>query len=95
VIRWNYYDPQLGSCKETVQGGNHFRYWVQDGPSANTGAIFLAASYEKPIARELFVSLPIKFIRRSYPGVEQHDVIPNGYSLGRYVSLVPLPSLYS
>lgn len=35
VIRWNYGDPQLGTCKETIQGGNHFRYWVQDGPSAN------------------------------------------------------------
>ncbi|KIJ96753.1 hypothetical protein K443DRAFT_273066 [Laccaria amethystina LaAM-08-1] len=52
VVRWNYGDPQLGSCKETVQGGNHFRYWVQDGPSANTGAIFLALSYEMPIAQQ-------------------------------------------
>ncbi|KAL0065675.1 hypothetical protein AAF712_007316 [Marasmius tenuissimus] len=50
VIRYNYDDPQLGSCKESIQGGNHFRYWVQNGPNANTGAIFIAASYEKPIA---------------------------------------------
>ncbi|KAF5360735.1 hypothetical protein D9756_005104 [Leucocoprinus leucothites] len=64
VIRWAYGDPELGTCKETIQGGNHFRYWVQDGPSANSGAIFLAVSYEKPIA-------------------EQHDIIPNGYNLGR------------
>lgn len=63
-MRWNYGDPQLGTCKETVQGGNHFRYWVQDGPSANTGAIFLALSYEMPIA-------------------QQHDIVPNGYNLGR------------
>jgi len=64
VIRWNYGDPQLGSCKETIQGGNHFRYWVQNGPNANSGAIFMAVSYEKPIA-------------------EQHDIVVDGYNLGR------------
>ncbi|KAF9465332.1 hypothetical protein BDZ94DRAFT_1254308 [Collybia nuda] len=50
VIRWNYGDVELGSCKETIQGGNHFRYWVQNGPTANSGAIFMAVSYEMPIA---------------------------------------------
>jgi len=64
VIRWNYGDPQLGSCKETVEGGGHFRFWVQDGPDANSGAVFMAVSYEKPIA-------------------EQHDIVVNGYNLGR------------
>ncbi|KAF8527345.1 hypothetical protein JB92DRAFT_2867069 [Gautieria morchelliformis] len=48
VIRYNYGDPSLGSCKESVEGGNHFRYWVQDGPKANSGAIFMAVSYELP-----------------------------------------------
>ncbi|KAF9046306.1 hypothetical protein BJ165DRAFT_1470517 [Panaeolus papilionaceus] len=64
VIRWNYGDPQLGACKETIEGGNHFRYWVQDGPSGNSGAIFMAVSYEMPL-------------------VHQHDIIANGYNLGR------------
>ncbi|PFH51248.1 hypothetical protein AMATHDRAFT_3242 [Amanita thiersii Skay4041] len=64
VIRWNYGDPQLGSCKETVQGGNHFRYWIQDGHAANSGAIFMAVSYELPLA-------------------QFHDIVPNGYNLGR------------
>lgn len=35
VIRWDYGDPALGTCTETIQGGNHFRYWVQDGKSAD------------------------------------------------------------
>ncbi|KAF8073995.1 hypothetical protein FPV67DRAFT_778304 [Lyophyllum atratum] len=52
VIRWDYGDPQLGTCKETIQGGNHFRYWVQDGPQANSGAIFMAVSYEMPLAKQ-------------------------------------------
>jgi len=52
VIRWNYGDPSLGACKETIEGGNHFRYWVQNGPSANSEAVFMAVSYELPIAKQ-------------------------------------------
>jgi len=64
TLRWNYGDPTLGTCKETIQGGNHFRYWIQNGKNGNSGAIFLAASYELPIAQD-------------------HDIITNGYNLGR------------
>jgi len=49
VMRWDYGDPSLGTCKETIEGGNHFRYWTQDGPSGNSGAIFMAVSYEQPL----------------------------------------------
>lgn len=49
VIRWNYGDPQLGTCRESIEGGNHFRYWTQNGKSANSGAVFMAVSYEKPV----------------------------------------------
>lgn len=64
VMRWAYGDPVLGTCTETIEGGNHFRYWIQDGSEANSGAIFMALSYEKPIK-------------------EGHDIIDNGYNLGR------------
>ncbi|KAG6830567.1 hypothetical protein H0H92_016018 [Tricholoma furcatifolium] len=64
VIRWNYGDPQLGTCKETIEGGDHFRYWTQDGSQADSGAIFMAVSYEEPLE-------------------DQHDIIPDGYNLGR------------
>lgn len=47
--RWNYGDPQLGACKETIQGGDHFRYWPQNGPQGDSGAIFMAVSYELPL----------------------------------------------
>ncbi|KAH9057400.1 hypothetical protein EDB87DRAFT_1107538 [Lactarius vividus] len=50
VMRWDYGDPTLGTCKETVQGGNHFRYWTQTGSEANSGAVFMAVSYELPEA---------------------------------------------
>lgn len=52
VLRWDYGDPSVGTCKETIQGGNHFRYWVQNGPDANSGAVFMALSYELPIAQQ-------------------------------------------
>jgi len=63
-MRWAYGDPQFGTCKETVNGGDHFRYWIQNGLSGNSGAIFMATSYELPLALN-------------------HDIIPNGYNLGR------------
>lgn len=42
VIRWDYGNPAIGTCLETIDGGNHFRYWVQSGPDADSGAYFLA-----------------------------------------------------
>ncbi|KAJ6508234.1 hypothetical protein C8R45DRAFT_1207955 [Mycena sanguinolenta] len=51
-LRWDYGNPSLGTCQETVQGGNHFRYWRQTGKSADSGAYFLATSYELPIAQD-------------------------------------------
>ncbi|KIJ17566.1 hypothetical protein PAXINDRAFT_167571 [Paxillus involutus ATCC 200175] len=64
VIRWDYGDVNIGTCTETIEGGDHLRYWIQDGPDADSGAIFMAVSYEMPIA-------------------EQHNIVPNGYNLGR------------
>ncbi|KAI6030426.1 hypothetical protein F5J12DRAFT_800289 [Pisolithus orientalis] len=64
VIRWDYGNVTFGTCEETINGGNHFRYWIQNGPDADSGAIFIGASYEMPIA-------------------QQHNVIVNGYDLGR------------
>lgn len=31
MLRWNYGDPYLGTCKETFDGGTHLRYWQQKG----------------------------------------------------------------
>lgn len=60
VLRWNFGNPYVGTCKQTFEGGLHFRYWKQN----NTGALFLAASVEMDLER-------------------QHDIVPNGYNLGR------------
>ncbi|KAJ3735896.1 hypothetical protein DFJ43DRAFT_763779 [Lentinula guzmanii] len=63
-IRYDYNDAQLGTCTETIEGGGHFRYWTQNGPKANSGAIFMASSYELPLT-------------------DGHDIVSNGYNLGR------------
>lgn len=36
MMRYDYGDPVFGACKESAIGGNHFRYWVQNGNEANT-----------------------------------------------------------
>ncbi|POY71663.1 hypothetical protein BMF94_5358, partial [Rhodotorula taiwanensis] len=38
--------PWVGSCLETITGGNHFRAYKQNGTEADSGAWFLAASKE-------------------------------------------------
>lgn len=42
VLRQDYGIPLIGTGIESLFGGNHFRYWRQDGPTANSGALFLA-----------------------------------------------------
>lgn len=51
VLRWNYGDPTFGTCKESIEGDNHFRWFLQNGSSAFSGAIFIAASMEESAAR--------------------------------------------
>ncbi|TDL22554.1 hypothetical protein BD410DRAFT_788372 [Rickenella mellea] len=48
-LRQDYGDAGLGTCLESLLGGNHLRMWRQNGPSANSGALFLAVSAEKTI----------------------------------------------
>lgn len=41
-LRWDYGNPDVGTCWESLVGGNHLRLFRQNGPNANTGALFLA-----------------------------------------------------
>ncbi|KAJ7074359.1 meiotically up-regulated gene family-domain-containing protein [Mycena amicta] len=63
MMREDYGLP-IGTCLETLIGGNHYRVFRQNGTAANSGALFLAASKEDPIT-------------------EQHNIVPNGYNIGR------------
>lgn len=46
IMRYNYKQGDGGTCVESLKGGNHFRYWIQNGTAADSGAIFIAASVE-------------------------------------------------
>ncbi|KAI0035412.1 hypothetical protein K488DRAFT_76652 [Vararia minispora EC-137] len=63
-LRQDYDNAGVGTCLESLVGGNHFRVWQQNGSLANSGAMFLAVSKEEP-------------------ATENHDIIPDGYNLGR------------
>lgn len=54
VMRYNYNDPILGTCKQSLLGGNHFRYW-QQVPSL---AYFLAASFEQNLTLNHMIERP-------------------------------------
>ncbi|KAG7090856.1 hypothetical protein E1B28_009938 [Marasmius oreades] len=49
-LRQDYGDSDVGTCLESLIGGNHFRVFRQDGPNANSGALFLAVSHEESVA---------------------------------------------
>ncbi|KAE9396584.1 hypothetical protein BT96DRAFT_941572 [Gymnopus androsaceus JB14] len=49
VNQTDYGNSELGTCLETLIGGNHFRVFEQNGPNANSGALFLAVSEEEDL----------------------------------------------
>ncbi|CAK5284783.1 unnamed protein product [Mycena citricolor] len=62
--RQDYGNSDVGTCLESLIGGDHFRMYRQNGSAADTGALFLAVSKEEP-------------------ATENHNIIPNGYDIGR------------
>ncbi|TFK44600.1 hypothetical protein BDQ12DRAFT_717737 [Crucibulum laeve] len=51
-LREDFGDPNLGTCLESLIGGNHFRIFRQNGPTANSGALFLAVSKEEDLSQQ-------------------------------------------
>ncbi|WFD32962.1 hypothetical protein MSPP1_004016 [Malassezia sp. CBS 17886] len=46
----------IGTCWESLVGGNHFRAWRQNGSLADTGAWFLATSKEEAVSKSHTIS---------------------------------------
>ncbi|KAF9227474.1 hypothetical protein BS17DRAFT_467164 [Gyrodon lividus] len=63
-LRQDYGNAGIGTCLESLIGGNHFRVYRQNGTLADSGALFLAVSQEEP-------------------ATENHDIVPDGYNIGR------------
>ncbi|GAA6051713.1 hypothetical protein JCM3770_002696 [Rhodotorula araucariae] len=51
LYRENFGDVTYGTCKESADGGFHYRIWRQNGTEANSGAWFLAASEEQDLSK--------------------------------------------
>ncbi|THH30931.1 hypothetical protein EUX98_g3256 [Antrodiella citrinella] len=49
-LRSDFGDASLGTCLESLVGGNHFRVYQQNGPTADSNALFLAVSQEEDIS---------------------------------------------
>ena len=39
ILRYNYDDPVFGTCSESLQGGNHFRVFKQNGATVRSKSI--------------------------------------------------------
>ncbi|TFK53857.1 hypothetical protein OE88DRAFT_1710971 [Heliocybe sulcata] len=48
-LRQDYGSAGVGTCLESLVGGNHFRIWRQNGTEANSGALFFATSQEEDV----------------------------------------------
>ncbi|KAF9484457.1 hypothetical protein BDN70DRAFT_928334 [Pholiota conissans] len=48
-LRQDFGDADVGTCLESLIGGNHFRVFRQNGTLTNTGALFLAVSKEEDV----------------------------------------------
>ncbi|KAH8091814.1 hypothetical protein BXZ70DRAFT_470229 [Cristinia sonorae] len=48
-LRQDFGFAGVGTCLESLVGGNHFRVYRQNGPKANSGALFLAVSKEQDV----------------------------------------------
>lgn len=55
--------PIIGACLETFKGGNHFRFWQQDG----TKAWFLAVSQEENLLEHHTIDVSARL--RNYSSV--------------------------
>ncbi|TFY65741.1 hypothetical protein EVG20_g5358 [Dentipellis fragilis] len=55
-LRQDFGDPSVGTCLESLIGGNHFRVYRQNGPQANSGALFLAVSHEEDVSENHTIS---------------------------------------
>jgi len=51
-LRYDYGSTALGTCWESLVGGNHLRMFRQNGTLANTGALFLAVSNERDLSHQ-------------------------------------------
>ena len=95
-LRQDYGSAGAGTCLESLIGGNHFRVYFQNGPTADSGAAFLACVYISPShSTEADVALSCSLVliflfpfetcsvSKEEPATDNHDIVPDGYDIGR------------
>ncbi|KAJ7449035.1 hypothetical protein B0H11DRAFT_335372 [Mycena galericulata] len=55
-LREDFGSTALGTCWESLAGGNHLRLYRQNGTLANSGALFLAVSKEEDVVEHHTIS---------------------------------------
>ncbi|KAH9049244.1 hypothetical protein EDB83DRAFT_1404655 [Lactarius deliciosus] len=63
-LRQDYGNPDIGTCWESLIGGNHLRLFRQNGPGANTGALFLAYVCQFVLSCPIFNGMESAFPRK-------------------------------
>lgn len=56
-LRNDYGNPDIGSCWESLAGGNHLRLFRQNGPKAPTNALFLAYVVDSNTSLRILLTL--------------------------------------
>jgi len=87
-LRNDYGNLDIGTCWESLVGGNHLRLWRQNGPQAHTNALFLAVSEEENVfeghtiapngynsGRDSFVKSAVEL--KEYQGIKYNTVARN------------------
>lgn len=81
-LRYNFGDYYFGTCRETINGGNHIRYWTQK----TTGAYFIASSLEMDLSKGHDI------IRNGYD-LGRDALVSAAAGLGGDSNTIPDPSL--
>ncbi|KAH9970854.1 hypothetical protein BGW80DRAFT_1175454 [Lactifluus volemus] len=96
-LRNDYGNPIIGTCWESLVGGNHFRLFRQNGPNANTGALFLAVSEEENVTeghtiRPNGYDLGRDSLVKSAVGLKKHNGVKYQTTAQRISGLIPAGS---
>jgi len=96
-LRNDYGNEILGTCWESLVGGNHLRVWHQSGHLATTNALFLAVSEEENVSHGHTIkpngyNLGRDALVKSAAGLKKHGGVKYNTVVQRLTGLVPAGS---
>ncbi|KAK0225621.1 hypothetical protein IW262DRAFT_1456728 [Armillaria fumosa] len=81
VIRQDFNIPILGTCIESLTGGNHFRYVIEQPVSKTFNQVWISVFPQTgPAANSGALFLAVS---KEEDLSESHNIIPDGYNIGR------------